>query len=304
MALAIFPFPVSSPEGRQQLADIRAVMDRVPDELFLKIFEHLSYSDLNVICDPKVSCIYPRWRKMIGDFSEEGKNPLWRESNLKERFPLLKNIFNECSWPGEIKVNLADVSFEGFSYNPKSAVAALRDIHRLEVEDDAGYTIITMPKGITLNKVMACIATLAAEGKFPTEEIQKHPGFRWFWDRVSTDLGSIAVSQPYTFAISNSVLEESRDKTYDAQRSSVMAGGCELPQVIEAITFLFLTYVASGERQERLCNTKTQHTYMRCLERIKDAAPLFVGGFAPSGLGVSNCFDIDYDGAGGVRKFF
>ena len=296
---------ISSPEGRQRLADIRAVMNRVPDKLFLKIFEHLSFKELDQFCDPQIACIYPRWRQIIGDFSEESKNSLWRESNLKERFPLLKNIFNEYSWPQEITANLTDVSFEGFSYNPKSAVAALRDIHRLQVEGNAGYTIITMPKGITINKVMACIAKLAAQGKFPTKAGQVHPGFRDFWGRISTDLGEIATLQSYAFAISNSVFQGSRNRSYAAQRSSVRAEGCELPQVIEVITLLFLTYIASGERQERLYGAAPSWEFTRCLELINGYDPLVVGGFAPSGLcGYNSCFDDDGDGAGVARKFF
>ena len=239
-----------------------------------------------------------------------GNHPiLWRGSALKDRFPLLKNIFDKEAWGRIVNLNTLDgVSFEGEEeFSLRSAVDALRDIHHLKVEGDAGYTIITMPRGMTINKLKALIARFVAEGKFPGNARQRNPGFTFFWNHISEVYGNIFVDKPYTFVISNFVQEGSRGKSYNVQRASVTAaGGCELPQVLEAMTLLFLTYVASGERQERLYGDAPR-TFTRCLERINNNV-LAIGVFTSAGLIVYDCFAIDSfggaGGAGGARKFF
>ncbi len=239
-----------------------------------------------------------------------GNDPiLWRGSALKDRFPLLKNIFDKEAWGRIVNLNTLDgVSFEGEEeFSLRSAVDALRDIHHLKVEGDAGYTIITMPRGMTINKLKALIARFVAEGKFPGNARQRNPGFTFFWNHISEVYGNIFVDKPYTFVISNFVQEGSRGKSYNVQRASVTAaGGCELPQVLEAMTLLFLTYVASGERQESLYGDAPR-TFTRCLERINNNV-LAIGVFTSAGLIVYDCFAIDSfggaGGAGGARKFF
>ncbi len=238
-----------------------------------------------------------------------GNHPiLWRGSALKDRFPLLKNIFDKEAWGRIVNLNTLDgVSFEGEEeFSLRSAVDALRDIHHLKVEGDAGYTIITMPQGMTINKLKVLIARFVAEGKFSGNAEQSDPGFTLFVNRISEVYGNVSVDKPYTFAISNSVQAGSRFRSYTVQRDSVRAEGCELPQVLEAMTLLFLTYVASGERQERLYGVPawTFILFMRCLERIDNNYSLVIGGFSSAGLIVCNDIDCDFIGAGGARKFF
>ena len=288
-SLALGPYAGAAQSGPPEF-DLLDPFKALPDELMLNIFKHFTGKEL-----AKIAHTSKQFASLVKDYD------LWKASELKCRCPLLKTIFDKEAWGQIINLEALDgMSFEGAGpFNPVSAFKALKDIHRLQVEGDAGYTIITMPQGMTINKLKSIIARLAAEGKFQAAEGQKDPGFRYFWNRISEELGDMPVNESYTFVISNSVLSESRYKSYGVQRDRVMAAGCELPQLLEAMTLLFLTYMASGVR---LCG-EVPWTFMRCLERI-GSTPLAIGAFSSAGLIVHDTFDGPSDGAGGVRKFF
>ena len=264
--------------------------DALPDELMLNIFKHFTGKEL-----AKIAPTSKKFELLVKDYD------LWKASELKCRFPLLKNIFDKEAWGRIVNLNTLDgVSFEGAGpFNPVSAFKALKDIHRLKVEGDAGYTIITMPQGMTINKLKSIIARLAAEGKFPGNAQQRDPGFDYFDNRISKELGDMPVNESYTFVISNSVLSECRNIPYLIQRYRVIGAGCELPQLLEAMTLIFLTYMASGVL---LCG-EAPLTYMDCLERIDDSSTA-IGGSSYAGLCVYRLFGDGCLGAGGARKFF
>ena len=259
--------PISSSEN---LGQIREVMDRVPTELFLKIFEYLSFEDLNTICDPQVSCIYPKWRSIIGNLSED--NPLWKESNLRERFPLLKNIFSQDVW---MDLGIPGIRFEGASsLEPRAFVEALAAIRFMPIKDDAGYTLITIPQGLTINKIKALMEDFQARGKFP--------GIASCWGPVLEWIGDLATDKPYTFVISNSISKGSESVDLLERHRFLETLGCEIPGIREVMTLLFFTYIASGETDKRLYNDNPG-IYTTTLDMIRG---LFVpvGGFSPDGF--------------------
>ncbi len=288
------PDTSSEPEPKRRCEEIETVAktDVLPDEIMFKIFDCLTEKQLS-----QVALVNKRFQVLSEDWR------FWEVSKLPYRFPWIKNVFIRTIW-NDLRISSNDFGLSFEVTNPVdakasalSAKAAVKDIYRLKVEGDVGYTIITMPRDFTIDKLKTIIADFVKNNKFPSAFEQETPGFRYFWDKVSPRIGGVAVAESYTFAISNSILTASRYTSYEVQKTLVNdVNGCELPQGLEAMTLLFLTYVASGEKQERLCS----QTCMGCLEQINNYS-LVVGGFALDGLEVygGGCSE----GAGVVRKF-
>lgn len=164
----------------------------------------------------------------------------------------------------------------------------------LSIEGDSGVTLLTMPKGLTLNKLVK----LAGSPK-----LGNATNFRYIWNRISEALGDIPVDKTYRIVITNNVLKESRNLSIIDQNKIACVSGCEIPSILEAATLLVVIYMSS---EQRLYNNNPW-TYIRCSDYIDRRYEVVVGGFAPNGLCIDSFYLGFTDGRYGVgcalRKF-
>ena len=162
------------------------------------------------------------------------------------------------------------------------------------VEGGLGVTLLTMPKGLTFNKLI----------QFAENE---HVPVYYVWPRVLEVLGNQEVTATQIVVITNSIFQGSRNSSATAQQACVKGMGCAMPEMLTVATLAIATYKISpaGVPPTRLYPVGDPNwTFARCKESI-DGRHLAVGGFAPSGLSAS----IDYyvhnvhTGVGGQRKF-
>jgi hypothetical protein len=249
----------------------------LPDDLLTQVLSFLSPEDL-----ARASGVCREWSNLSAE--------VWKDFDLNK----ICKVIDQAVW--ERHVDLATLGLDASGAPAIDKRVAIPFIKRLsrQVEGDAGVTLLTMPKGLTLNKL---IALAAAPKQGPARQ------FRHIWPRIVHEFGNIAVDKTYTVAITNSVLKGSRNKNIAVQRALAQGNGGELPGVLLASTVAFLTYVSSPEGQPptRLYgNEPWVHT--RCSEQIGEYN-LVVGGFAPAGpYAHYDYFDNAHNGAGVAKK--
>ena len=205
-----------------------------------------------------------------------------------------REVWERCF--GKDALAAEGISFEGA---PSLTLEMIREVQRLRlsniVEGNEGWTVLELPEGLSLNKLLR----LAAHPEAGTPV-----GFRYIYPRVLEEHGDSLVNRTYRVVISNSVLTGSRNETVAGQEDLVAREGCEMPGVIEAITLCFLRYISSalGATPVRTYGDDP-FSYTRCKEAV-DNYRLIVGGFAPGGLCVNCHVDVsDGIGVAGLRKF-
>lgn len=285
------------------------LMGRLPDELILRIFTFLTPEEV-----ASTSRVCRKWNRLGSDES------LWT-AFLKKLFPSLK-ILNEETWKAHADLNALELSVDDVPpFDNRKIIPELKRLFAsLKIEGDAGITLLTMPRGLTFNKIV----TLARS------PIQGDPvKFSYIWPRILEELGNKQIEKTHKIAITNSVLKESRDLSVRDQQELVNKSGCEMPGVLPAVTLAILTYISSQEKpptslynndrykddeprdnnpytMDRFNNNplfKTCMTYTRCCESVDHYN--LIGCLFPSGLLINHdeCFDSKYIGVGAMRKF-
>ncbi len=249
-------------------------------ELILHIFSFLSPKDLG-----RTACVYREWEILANDKS------LW---NLKKLFPSLQ-VIDETVWETHVDLAALGLSIEDAPPIQKRDISILKTLIFLGVEDNAGITVLTMPKGLTLNKLVK-LARSPKQGN--------RTNFNYISPRVLEELGDVFVEKTYRVAITNSVLQRSRNLFVRAQEKLVNSLYCELqmPEVLPVATLAILTYVSS-QALPPTC-LYGAGTYSRCSDQV-DNCNIVVGGFALEGLNVtpsSNSFNFNSYGVGAMRK--
>lgn len=247
---------------KQQVEKFQAEsIDRVPIELVLHIFTFLSPEEL---CAASGVC--RNWRVLASDES------LWKAFDLTRIFPSLK-VIDGTLWNAHF-----DLKAFGLSLDKEPILDKRKEIPfikklfaTLKVEGDAGITRLTLPRGLTFNKLIK----LAASPK------QGDPAyFKDVWSYITKVLGEIPVDKTQVIYISNSILEGSRALNEEDLPIFVREAGCEMPEVLPAATLAILTYVCF---QKRLYGAHPW-TYTLC------SGDLVVGGFDRSGLIASSLY--------------
>ena len=185
-------------KARQRKASAATVL---PDDLVSHALSFLSPEDL-----ARASGVCREWNKLSAE--------LWKDFDLKK----ICKVIDQAVW--EKHVDLATLGLDASGAPAIDKRIAIPFIKRLssQVEGNAGVTLLTMPKGLTLNKL---IALAAAPKQGPATQ------FRYIWPRIVEELGNVAVDKTYTVAITNSVLKDSRNKSIDVQRALAQGNGGE-----------------------------------------------------------------------------
>jgi hypothetical protein len=135
---------------------------------------------------------------------------------------------------------------------------------------------------------------------------------RYFWNVAREEHADASYPETEWVLMTNTVLPESRNKTWGKQVALVDALSqkalvkYEIPTLKQSFAAITTDMVATGERRYQSGNDQNGNvsTYTRVKERTQ-AYHLAVGGFAPSGVNVSDHYDDDLQsiGVAALRKF-
>ena len=145
-------------ESPATLKQDRKAATVLPDDLVSHALSFLSPEDL-----ARASGVCREWNKLSAD--------LWQAFDLKK----ICKVIDQAVW--ERHVDLATLGLDASGAPAIDKRIAIPFIKRLsrQVEGDAGVTLLTMPKGLTLNKL---IALAAAPKQGPATQ------FRYIWPRI------------------------------------------------------------------------------------------------------------------------
>ncbi len=157
------------------------------------------------------------------------------------------------------------------------------------VEDNAGLTLLTMTKDLALNR-------LKAIGK--DSRIDVH----FSWSGISIELGDVRVEHTYRVLITNNVIINSRNKSYDKQDELLVEIGCEMPTVQEYAALCIFTKLIF----KKCLYGENPRTFGRSSTKVVGYSS-FVGSFSPNTLNIDTrhpCgpFVNEICGIGGVKK--
>jgi len=166
-----------------------------------------------------------------------------------------------------------------------------------------------IPKELgTLNHFESEILKPYGEANYEENPLQ----FRYFWDAARQEHADVPFEDSHWVLMSKDVLPESRNKSWTEQAALVddlrkkAFVNYEVPSLREAFAVMMLHKVATEESLYQAGNEQNGYGYT--FTRVKEATQgyrLAVGGFAPSGVSVSNSFGyaLEDDGVGALRKF-
>jgi len=216
--------------------------------------------------------------------------PLWRRI-VKHRPHPEVTVYGKRVWEGNI----------GYSINGEipplpSRVEVLETLLSLEgkLEQPGRIMLALMPQGLTFNKLRPLIENPQEGHATPIRHI---------WNPIVQKLGEKAIEESCWVLFSESVMKESRSKTY-AQQKALVANRtnslCGLPEMIVAVACVALKRVKTGER---ILSVQPEWTYTRCQETINEQT-LIVGCFSSEGLYVNGTdYVFDCHGVAVCRKF-
>lgn len=212
--------------------------------------------------------------------------------DLKALFPKL-SIIDDAVWKAH-----ADMAANGLDVDMAIDMrAAIRNLHQmyrtLNIEGDAGITLLKMPKGLTLKKLLAIVS----------KPLQGNPVSCPIRDEIVNQYGDNPITEGYTVAITDSVLEKSRDLSPSAQQELVQKNGCNMPALLDMMALTLMTCLSSSEEFPTRLYGVAPLTYSRVGEK-SPGSYLFVGAFMLSGLDVRYYdFANGSVGVAGLRKF-
>lgn len=224
-----------------------SVVDKTPKEIVLLIFSHLPLWE-----QIKISRVCKNWRNVVFT-SLEAKYPgkLFPE----EKFPV--RVIDIALWIkcfGEKNLTKLGVNITEFLPNKRAAIARLVYLYsHAAVENNAGASILTTPKGITIKKIIDLMKERGKDGAnlAVVEECLE-------------DFINISLEKTCVNVLTNNVLKGSRGQPLEQQEELVAKLGCELPEANKVISLAMVTFIIFNDR----LFGSTPMTMTRCKEMI------------------------------------
>ena len=258
MALVTQNNPVAGP----------AIFNTFPSDILVEIFGYLSPKELGQACR-----VCKLWNALAS------QERLWNAIDLKKLFPKL-SIIDEKVWKDHVDLVKSGLSFD--DAQPLKKRAAILELKRLfavlKVEDDAGITLMTIPKGLSFDK----LAPLAGCPIMSEKSID-----RYTWTQLMQDLGDITAQKTYRVAITTNIIVNTTDMRSYEQQDLVNTLGCEKPKMIEVMALAILTLSSSSAQSPLRLLFQLQ---TRCSEKTEEYS-MVVGNFTPSSLRVDYVFN-------------
>lgn len=258
----------------------------IPDELALNIFQKLAPPDLG-----RAASVNWAWNRMTSDHS------LWTKEHLKKWFPSLR-IIDKAEWEKYANLKELGISFETspnltYPQYVSKIIPALRQFSRLPVEGSKGFTLLTIPKGLTLRKLKTLAEAPKEGNRLASFGLILADVGEDFWDRP-------ILEESYQILISNSILEQSSNMSASDQAGFLqLMGGYTLPFALEVATLIILSYIRSPAEAPLLLFGDESEICSRTIEDLD------VGDFqAESGLYLNGFQFKDHNyGAAAVQRF-
>lgn len=246
---------------------VSAIND-LPNEMLHQIFSHLPAPTLS-----KVSLICARWFIETATFISH----LNMKTLLPDDRTLLPNvqIIDKSDWEKYAQWSIDDLP----PLNWRTVIYELKNCCDLPVEGNDGITVLTIPKGLSFNKLQKL---------FPAK-------FSFVNELFKTMYGDVEVEHSYRLVITNGVLKGSRCKLVNEVQSY---GGYTIPKVLEVAVLIIMTSLISNVY---LFN-RDSGTYTFCQEQTHAFGTTFkddrmiVGCVSNPGIGLSvrdNCWGKD-----------
>ena len=263
----------SSAASRQQLID---------DALFLIFSKYLSMEDLGSATDVCVE-----WRGIL--------KAHWKSldlTDLQALFPKCTSNFSPEWWvKNRENLNLArhGLTVPSASRRPKySMILEMIRFSALRVEGNAGFSRVTLPPEMTLNKLIAIARAPGSRNPIGFYHINPRI-LKKFGNVPAREFGKGPVGEHCEFLITNSVLEKSRNLSAKDQQALVAGMGYKMTGFLKTVALVVLMYKSSpeGKPPTYLYNTNPRPkpyraTYARNSDKIDQH--LFLGGLSPAGL--------------------
>jgi hypothetical protein len=278
---------------RQQAEKFKACqdtcsIDSFPHELILSILALISAKEL-ACC----SCVCKKWKVLASN------SALWNQYDLRKIFPKL-NIIDDNIWNRCIDLKAFDLQVSDLApLDQHKTILQLKKLFNVKVENDAGFTLLTIPKGLTINKLIE-IAKSPKQGSATR--------FHYICQEILKHFGDMKVENTYRIMISNSILKGTRDQPVNSLQEMLSQIGCEIPRAIELATLCVLSYISALEFPPPRLYADRPCTYSYCFEKIEEAS-LLVGGYSLqrilSGINITiNKYKLHEDayGAGAAKK--
>jgi len=259
------------------LPNIQIADQWVPQEVIHLIFRKLTPEHMF-----KVRMVCRLWCQMASEYC-----------TLTQLFPDAP-VLNRPVWEQHIHLEQHGLIFEeGKEPPPLTAREYIETEHMAsEVEHGQRITILTLPMGLTFNKVIA-FARAPKMGNSTKVKI---------WNpRIIALYGDQEIAETITVVVTNGVFNNSRNIVVAAQEALVKGLKCEMPELVPFMAHIILSFIRSeADAPLRLFGPET---YTRLLEDV-DSFKAVGGSFASDGPNVDDS-DIAYEslGVGGLRKF-
>jgi hypothetical protein len=247
----------------------RDLVSELPEEIILRVFGFLNEIELT-----KCGEVSRKWRRLASDPS------LWNAFDLRKISPLLK-VFDESDWATYVDLSSFGLDVTDAPPLDKRRVIPVlrRCLSSFSIARNRGVTFLTIPKGLTFNKLVK----LAESPK--AGNITK---FIHISNRVLKEIGNIPVDKTYRIIITNSILKKSLYLSVSKQKALLKKIGCEMPKTIEVTALLVVTFMSSGESLYDVY-------YTRCSEQFFGCFRPMVGRFS------SDCIEVSHDFLGNAK---
>ena len=175
---------------------------------------------------------------------------LWNAFHLNKLFPTLR-VFNELDWAHHVDLTALKLSMaDAPPSNKRKEIAAIHSLLSRPIEGNAGVTLLTMPKGLTLRKL---------------KEIAQSPKFGhaiiFFVSNKSIPLDR-KIDKTYRIVITNNIFSKTRNLSFNIQKKIIKDMSCDVPKLLEAATLLLVTSLTSKQI------LYSPDTLTRCAERF------------------------------------
>ncbi len=265
-----------------EIADIQqqAFPERdIPIEIVPQIFSFLKFQDLG-----RILCVSKQWCVSASSPIACSKIRSWID------------VIDQFSWQTHVDLKtygLFVVDEPSFDINRD--LPLLKKGLSLKIEDKKGITWLTIPKGLSINKLVRIGEALS--GKY----LQKI--FRPYLIKECKEIEeNTEVDKTYRIVITNTILESSRSlKSIEAIREFMARHpGCRQQALLETIALCVMTFIATGKRLYKETNPK-KTTFTYCTEQNGDSS-IIVGVYTNgSHLGITEGFmNSPYEGVGVV----
>jgi len=204
-------------------------------------------------------------------------------------------VLNMPVWESHIDLEKHGLVFEAGKEPPPLTIREYFETEHMAAEVEGGerITVLTLPKGLSMNKIIA-FAGAPKMGNSTRVHI---------WNpRIIELYGDQEIKETITVVVTNGVFNNSRNIDVAAQGVLVKGLKCEMFELVPFMAHIILSFIRSdADDPQRLFGPGT---YTRLFEDV-DNFKAVGGGFASAGpLVAHDCNNVNEDrGVGGLRKF-